>query len=201
MSRKKLKRGIIAALLGFAGATGAAALEWSRSDGDRLAQKIDQFHKNAKANPVQSKQTSISESEANSYLAFHAKEHIPRGLANPEIRMLGDGELAGRVFVDMDEFKRHRRSSGFLDPLNFISGQVPVTAQGTLRTQQGVGRFYLASAEIHGVPLPRPLVQELVGYFSRTPDRPYGFHIDEPFNLPAKIREITVHPREARIFQ
>jgi hypothetical protein len=143
----------------------------------------------------------MSELEVNSYLAFNIKDKIPPGLANPEIRMVGDGQLAGKVFVDMDEFKRHRKSGGFLDPLNFISGQVPVTANGVLRTKDGIGQFQLASAEIHGVSLPKPLVQELVSYFSRTPDRPNGFKIDEPFPLPAKIREVTVERGKAVVMQ
>lgn len=178
-----------------------AAAELSRAQGDSLERKIDGINKNAATEPVRAKTTPMSEPEVNSYLAFHIQDKIPRGLANPEIRMIGAGELAGRVLVDIDEFKRHRRSGGFLDPFSFISGQVPVTARGFLRTGDGIGRFELSSAEIHGVPLPKPLVQELVSYFSRTPDRPNGFKIDEPFDLPAKIRKIAVKPRESLVAQ
>jgi hypothetical protein len=70
-----------------------------------------------------------------------------------------------------------------------------------LRTQEGKGRFYLASAEILGVPLPKPILQELVTFFSRTPENPNGFNIDAPFNLPAKIREVAVNRGEAVVVQ
>jgi hypothetical protein len=40
-----------------------------------------------------------------------------------------------------------------------------------------------------------------VRYFSRTANNPTGFNIDEPFNLPAKIREITVNPAESIVVQ
>lgn len=180
---------------------GLAAVQVSREQGDSLARKIDEINRNAATEPVRSKQTPVTDIEVNSYLAFNIKDKIPRGLANPEIRMTGNGQLAGRVFVDMDEFKRGRSSGGVMDPLSYISGQVPVTARGTLRTRNGQGQFQLISAEIHGVPLPKQIVQELVSYFSRTPERPNGFNMDEPFVLPAKIREVTVNNGEGMISQ
>jgi hypothetical protein len=70
-----------------------------------------------------------------------------------------------------------------------------------LRAQEGKGRFQLVSAEILGVPLPKPILQELVAYFSRTPENPNGINMDAPFNLPAKIREVVVNPREAVVVQ
>lgn len=178
-----------------------AALQLSREQGDKLAHKIEEINNNAAAEPVRSKQTPMTEPEVNSYLAFNIKDKIPRGLANPEIRMVGNGQLAGRVFVDMDEFKRGRGSGGVMDPLSYVSGQVPLTARGVLRTREGKGQFQLISAEIHGVPLPKQIVQELVSFFSRTKEHPNGFNMDEPFTLPAKIREVVINPGEAIITQ
>ena len=178
-----------------------AALQLSREQGDKLARKIEEINKNSGAEPVRSKRTPMTDPEVNSYLAFNVKDKIPRGLANPEIRTVGDGQLAGRVFVDMDEFKRGRSSGGLMDPLSYISGQVPLTARGVLSTRNGRGQFQLISAEIHGVPLPKPIVQELVSFFSRTAERPNGFNVDEPFNLPARIREVAVNQGEAVVIQ
>lgn len=202
MMLTRLRRRFVALLLllGLAGAA-MAALQLSKEQGDSLARKIDGINKNAATEPVRSKTTPMSEPEVNSYLAFNIKDKIPRGLANPEIRIVGDGQLAGRVFVDMDEFKRHRSSGGFLDPLSYITGQVPLTARGVLRTRDGKGQFQLASAEIHGVPVPKPIVQELVTFFSRTPENPNGFNLDAPFNLPAKIREVPVKQGQALVVQ
>ena len=145
--------------------------------------------------------TIIAESEANSYLAFNLQDKIPKGLTKPQIYMLENGQLAGRVLVDIDEFKRNRQSNGVMDPLNYLSGQVPVTARGTLRTSVGKGQFQLASAELMGFPLPKPVLQELVSFFSRTRDHPGGFDIDEPFNLPAKIREAVINRGQAALVQ
>lgn len=178
-----------------------AAVQLSKEHGDRLERKIQDITQNASVEPIRSKRTPMSELEVNSYLNFNLRDKIPRGLTNPQIAIVGDGQLAGRVSVDMDEFKRQRNSAGILDPLNYISGQVPVTARGVLRTQEGKGRFQLASAEILGVPLPKPILQELVTFFSRTPENPNGFNIDAPFNLPAKIREVTINRGEAVVVQ
>ena len=188
-------------LISSAAVSSIAATQLTREQGDRLERKIEEITKNASADPVRSKRTTMSELEVNSYLNFNLRDKIPRGLTNPQITTAGDGQLAGRVFVDIDEFKRQRNSGGLLDPLNYISGQVPVTARGMLRAQDGKGRFQLGSAEILGVPLPKPLLQELVTFFSRTPETPNGIDIDAPFNLPAKIREIVVNRGDAVVVQ
>ena len=163
--------------------------------------KIDAIVKNGAADPPKSRQFSIAEQEANSYLAFNLKENMPQGLAEPEIKMIGDGALAARVLVDMDEVKRRRQSRSAIDPLNYLSGQVPLNARGLLRTREGRGQLYLLSADIGGVPLPKPLLQELIGFFSRTPQNPKGFDIDAPFDLPSKIREISVRSGESVVVQ
>jgi hypothetical protein len=178
-----------------------AALEMSKEQGDRLERKIEEIAKNAATEPVRPKKTLMSETEVNSYLNFNVKEKIPRGLTNPQVSGLGNGNLAGRVFIDLDEFKRQRGSGGIMDPLNYISGQVPLTARGVLRATGGKGQFQLISAEIHRIPIPKPLVQELLTFFSRTQENPRGINIDEPFNLPAKIREVIVNQGEAVVTQ
>jgi len=206
MGRVNIKKVCIGVLLGLmavslAGSNTVAAIQLSKQEGDRLQRKIDEITKNGSAVPVKARRTPVSEAEVNSYLAFNAKDKIPQGLTNPEITIVGDGRLAGRILVDLDEFKRHRSSQGFMDPLSYISGKVPVTAHGLLRTQEGKGQFRLESAEILGVPLPKPILQELVTFFSRTPENPEGFDIDAPFNLPAKIREIMINKEEAVVVQ
>ena len=202
MMTRKLARWILAALLlSSAAASVAAVVNLSQEQGDRLERKIEEITKNASLEPVRPKKTPVTEPEVNSYLNFNLKEKIPRGLTNPQISLLGSGNLGGTVFVDIDEFKRHRRSGGIMDPLSYISGRVPVTARGVLRTQDGKGQFQLISAEIHRIPIPKRLLQELVTYFSRTQDNPGGINIDEPFKLPARIREVIVNTGEAVVAQ
>ena len=200
--RTSLKRPLVfylaaAALIFFS----ALATALSREEGDRLQRKIDDIAANASSRPPRPNITPVSQTELNSYLAYNLADKIPRGLARPEITMVGSGAVAGRVLVDMDEFKRGRDAQDFLDPLNYISGQVPVTARGILRTENGKGQFQLASAELMGVSIPPQLAQELVGYFSRTAENPRGLDLNAPFDLPAKIRRIEIKQGEALIAQ
>lgn len=188
-------------LILLAGFSTIASINPSKDQGDRLERKIAEIVRNASAEPVPAKRTPMSEPEVNSYLNLNLKEKIPRGLANPQISLLGNEKLGGRVFVDIDEFKRQRGSGGIMDPLSYISGSVPVTASGVLNSKQGKGQFQLISAEILGVPVPKSVVQELVSFFSRTQENPRGIYMDEPFNLPAKIREIIVNRGEAVVLQ
>jgi hypothetical protein len=192
----------LSVLILLAGAIAHGAVpQLSQEHGNSLARKIESIAQNGAAAPVRPKTTKVPEVEVNSYLAFNTREKLARGLTNPQIRMLGNGQLTGRVYVDVDEYKRGRKSGGIMDPFSYISGKVPVTARGVLRTKEGVGQFQLTAAELHGVPLPKPVVQELVSYFSRTPERPNGFNLDEPFQLAAKIRTITINTGEAVIVQ
>src|SRR5437660_12548751 len=111
--------------------------------------------------------------------------------------MLGDSRLAGRVYVDLDEFKRQHQNGGFMDPLNYVSGRVPVTARGILSTSNGRGQVKLGSAEILGVPLPKPIVQELATFLSRTPDHPGAFDLHSPLDHHSKICLLTIDTGEA----
>jgi hypothetical protein len=173
----------------------------SKQEGDQLQRKIEAIEKNGLVSPVPAKKTPVSESELNSYLNFNLREKIPQGLSKPEVNLLDSGGVAGRIYVNIDEFKRQRGTRGFMDPFSYLSGEVPVTARGVLRTRDGKGQFQLGSAEILGVPLPKPILQELVSFFSRTPEQPRGFDLDSPFDLPAKIRELPINQGQAIVIQ
>jgi hypothetical protein len=49
--------------------------------------------------------------------------------------------------------------------------------------------------------MPKSLLQELLSFYSRTPENPSGINMDEPFKLPAAIREIRVAQGNAAIVQ
>ena len=105
----------------------------------------------------------------------------------------------GRI-VDLDAVRTQKKRA-WTDPLGYLIGKLPVTASGTLTTQNGVGRFQLDSAEISGVTVPKSLVQELLSYYSKTTENPAGINMDEPFQLPAAIQEIRIGQGVATIVQ
>src|SRR6266540_345991 len=102
---------------------------------------------------------------------------------------------------DADQLRRQKNPTSLLDPMNYLAGRLPVTATGLLRTSNGMGRFQLESASVSGVPIPKLLLQEIVSYYSRTPDKPSGISLDDAFALPARIREIQVERGQAIIVQ
>jgi hypothetical protein len=45
------------------------------------------------------------------------------------------------------------------------------------------------------------LLQEIISYYSRSKENPSGLSLDDPFALPARIREIQVERGQAIIVQ
>jgi hypothetical protein len=109
--------------------------------------------------------------------------------------------VAARATVDLDAVRKERGSSGWFDPMSYLTGRLPVNATGILRTRDGVGRLQVESVQISGVVMPVTLLQELVSYYSRTREHPEGVKLDDPFALPAEIREIRVAQGEAVVVQ
>jgi hypothetical protein len=103
--------------------------------------------------------------------------------------------------VDLDAVRRAKASRSWFDPTNYLTGKLPVTATGRLQTSNGVGRFELESASVGGVPVPKLLLQEIVSHYSRSAQNPSGINLDDPFALPARIREIQVERGQAIIVQ
>lgn len=147
------------------------------------------------------KQTPILENELNSYLRYGLREEVPNGVTEPTITIVGDGRVTGSAVVDLDAVKQARQSNSWFDPMRLLSGKLPVTASGVLQTQQGTGRFVLESAEISGIPVPKTVLQQVVSYYSRSPQNPSGVNLDDAFELPARIREIRVQPGQAIVVQ
>jgi hypothetical protein len=51
------------------------------------------------------------------------------------------------------------------------------------------------------LPLPRSVLHELVAFYTRTPDTPTGVNLDEPFALPAGIRQVLIRRGAATVVQ
>src|SRR5205823_6380172 len=173
----------------------------SRRDADVLRQKVDLINKHAERPTKQGRRTTVTENEVNAYLAIDARPQLPTGVVDPAVTIVGTGRLSGRAVVDLDAVRTAKNPTSLLDPVNYLSGKVPVTATGVLTTKNGVGRCVLESAAIGLIPVPKLILQEIVSYYSRTPEKPSGIGLDDPFELPAKIREIQVLRGQAIIVQ
>jgi hypothetical protein len=189
-----------AALVALA-ATPRADVRATKRDAQLLKQKVATIQSHADRASKVPRRTTVTESEVNSYLVFEAKEQLPAGVVEPWVTILGTGRLSGRAVVDLDAVRRQKNPTSLLDPMNYLTGRLPVTATGVLTTSNGVGHFQLESANVSSVPIPKLLLQEIVSYYSRTPEKPSGISLDDPFALPSRIREIQVQRGQAIIVQ
>ena len=181
--------------------TGVAAANVSREQAAAFQKKLTQIVQHAEARSDRPRETPVTEAEVNSYLHFSAGDQLPVGVTEPSIGIQAEGRLTGRAVVDLDQVRRKKGSGGWLDPMSYLTGRLPLTAAGVLQTHEGRGKFTLESAAISGVPIPKPFLQEIVSYYTRTPDTPNGINIDDPFDLPAEIQKIQVEPGRATIIQ
>jgi len=173
----------------------------SRADALQLKQKVAAITLIGERPVKQPRRTTVTENEVNAYLIYDAAHDLPPGVVDPSVSILGTGRLSGRAVVDLDAVRKSSNPTSMLDPMNFLSGRLPITAVGVLTTNNGVGRFQLESATISSVPVPKLLLQQIVSYYTRTPENPAGIAIDDPFALPARIREIQVQRGQAIIVQ
>ena len=175
----------------------------SKADGDRFQTKLTRIvavGNTPRTARRAAQSTVVSDVEVNSYLRYHAQADIPVGIVDPILNAHADGLVSGRAIVDLDAVRK-QKERGWLDPMGYLTGRLPLTVRGRLTTKDGVGRFALEAAEISGVTVPKTLVQELLSFYSRTPEDPDGISMDDPFELPAQIREIRVAPGTATIVQ
>jgi len=173
------------------------SMEGARSAKQKVAE-IAQFADRPVRQPHR---TTVTEHEVNSYLRFEAGAQIPSGVVDPAITIVGAGRVSGRVLVDLDAVRKQNSQRSLFDPMSYVTGRVPVTATGILKASNGVGRFEFENAAIGPVPVPKLVLQEIVSYYSRTPEKPAGIALDDPFTLPAGIREIVVQAGRAVVVQ
>lgn len=187
----------------LAAAAAALAQDLSRADADAMAAKIDrviavaELERSPSAAPVI---TSFSEPEIHAYVEFYGHEFLPPGVAKPRVSLGANGRVAARAVVDLDAVRlAHER--GFLDPLAFMTGSLEVVATGAIATAEGQGIVRFESATVGGIAVPRTVAQELLRFYTQTPERPGGFAFDEPFELPPGVRDIEVDTGRATLTQ
>jgi hypothetical protein len=145
--------------------------------------------------------TTVTESEVNGYLTLDVADDLPAGVVSPNVVMLGQGRASGQAVVDLDRVRQSIRATSVLNPLSYLRGRLPVVATGTLESREGVARLQFESATVSGVRVPKFVLQQIVSYYSRSETFPSGINLDDPFNLPARIREIQVERGRAIVVQ
>jgi hypothetical protein len=174
----------------------AEAVNTSRPQADSFAKKLAIIKQHAAEPPKSSRRTTVTEGEVNSWFVYRAPALLPAGVKNPTVTAVGNGKMLGVVTVDLDDIAKSRTGLWKL-----LGGTMPISLSGVLRTKDGRGQFDLQSADISGVPVPKFLVQEIVTHYTRNEERPNGIRLDDPFTLPASIKQIDVGQGQALIIQ
>jgi hypothetical protein len=182
-------------LAGSIGAAGAAV--WAQGPSlaaaDAMQSKLARIETAAKAPRAPGSKplrTSFSEQEINAYFEHYGADVLPPGIAKPRAVLQDHGRIVVRARVDLDAVARAHERSVF-DPLAYLQGSLEVVAAGTIAGDAGRGVIRFESATVAEVAVPKTVAQELLRFYTRTPERPRGFEFDEPFPLPARMQSVT----------
>jgi hypothetical protein len=176
------------------------AANTSRPQADAFAKKVAIINQHAESRARAPRRTTVTESEINSWFVYRAQPLLPPGVTQPTVTIIGNGKLLGGATVDLDAIGRGRAAAGS-QLWSYLGGRVPLSVTGILHTKDGKGRFELQAADVSGVPVPKTLLQELVSYYTRTPEQPQGLRLDDVFDLPASINRIEVGQGQAVVVQ
>ena len=174
-------------------ATGAPP---TRREAASFQQKIEALKKQQPK-----RRTVVTENELTAYFLFAAAKDLPVGIIEPSIRVIGANKLSGRAVVDLDAVRKASPPTSLLDPKNLLIGRVPLSAVATFIGTNGQGKFLLESAKVGSLPLPKLLLDEIASYYTRSESRPQGYTTEDPWPLPAGIREVRITPGQALIIQ
>jgi hypothetical protein len=190
------------ALCAMVTASAALAQDPSRAEADRMGTKLMAIVQRsifvpAKAEPLR---TTFTDRELNAYLAHHGAEQLPTGIKNARVQMYDGSKIETRGVVDLDAVRK-AQPRGWLDPLGYVTGSLEVVMIGIFTGSGGNGVFRYESGTVGGVPIPRAVMQEVLAYYSKSEDLPKGINLDEPFPLPAGIRDVQVRKGAATVVQ
>jgi hypothetical protein len=196
-------------VIGLAGAiapvaAGAPQQDALRAEATRMHSKLvaiaERGEKPVPAKNAPPLRTTFTDREVNAYFKLQGPTFMPEGVADPQLAIDHGGRVRARAIVDLDAALKPKQRS-WLDPLAWVGGKMEVTAAGVLRAANGRGQFALETATLGGVSVPPSLVQELVSYYTRSPEKPTGFELDKPFELPSGIRTVETRRGAATILQ
>lgn len=144
--------------------------------------------------------TTFTDAQFNAWLLADGKDNVPVGLLQPKVTFLAAGKLSAKAVVDLDAVRKSK-SRGMLDPMNLLTGMMPVTLTGTLTGAGGQATFDVESAQLGTWPLPRSVLQELIAYYSKSPEYPDGITLGKPFPLPAAVKALIIARGTATVVQ
>jgi hypothetical protein len=177
----------------------AGAQDPTRAEAASMQKKLAAIMTRAEkppSKPTAPLRTSFTDREANAYFKLFGPDILPDGLLDPRVAIDDGGKVRGRAIVDIDTAWKDRNWL-----FSWMTGKVEIVAVGTLKSANGKGQFAIESTTLGGVSIPVSVLQTLVSSYSRTPESPRGFQLDQPFTLPASIRSVETRKGAATVVQ
>ena len=178
----------------------ADAQIFSPADADSLEKKVAAIIQYAVTANGGSLKTTITDREVNSYFKFQGAQHLPIGVVEPVVTIEPSGRVTARATVDLDAV-RTAKARVITDPLAWVKGKLQLRATGVLRASEGLGTIQFESATLNDSNVPKHLLQELITFYTKTPENPGGFNLDQPFVLPQKIQRAEFQRGAVIIYQ
>jgi hypothetical protein len=178
----------------------AGQVDRSKTDADAMRKKLATIvaRGEQKTTPKPSPlRTTFSDREVNAYFKVDGPDFLPAGVMNPEVTIDQGGRVSAKAMVDLQKALK----PGTFNPLAWLVGTTEVTATGTVTAAKGKGQLQIERATLSGVTVPKTLLQQVVSYYTRSPEMPNGFNIDEPFTLPSKIQSVETAKGQATVVQ
>ena len=196
---------IVVAAVALSGVVSAQVPSAGKRDSERMQKSLTAMLARAEAPPAKGKpapplRTTFTDTELNAWLAQDGKDSVPPGLISPQVTFTAPGKLTLRGVVDLDAVRKSRER-GWLDPFAYLNGLMTISMNGTLSGTNGEGVFDVESATLGNVVVPKVLLQELITYYSRSPQLPAGVTLTKPFPLPAGVRDLAIQRGAATVVQ
>jgi hypothetical protein len=182
--------------------TATLAQDQSRAEAERMGKKLVAIVQRAMFAPAKAAplRTTFSDRELNAYLSHHGTEQLPTGIRNARVQMYDASKVETRAIVDLDAVRKSQ-VRGWMDPLGYVTGSLELVTIGYFSGNSGKGVYKYESGTLGGVPIPRAVMQEVLAYYSKSEELPEGINLDEPFPLPAGIREVQIRKGAATVVQ
>ena len=144
--------------------------------------------------------TRLPEDQINAFLKLQGADHLPKGISDARVQIGRDDSLTVEAVLDLDSI-RDSRPRHWLDPIRYLGGRLTVIAIGRARSSAGVANLEIESVTVGGIPMPIPVLEEIVRHFTRGHQYLQERGSNGPIDLPYRIREIRLSPGLAVVVQ
>jgi hypothetical protein len=178
----------------------SAGQDPAKADAQRMERKLAAIVERGEQERAQKPsplRTAFTDREVNAYFRINGPAFLPAGVGSPELTIDDGGKVNARAVVDLQKALK----PSLFNPLSWFGGQTEITASGVVRTADGMGQLTLERATLAGVAIPKSLLQQVVSFYTKTPESPDGFNLDKPFTLPAKIHTVETARGHATVVQ